>query len=538
MKNYTSGIGKVFHDAHFLNALLSVLALYVFEEWLFNSPQGEYLKSTLIFQPGMGLLTIIISGILSFFFCFAFVWTALNSSRAFQWLYILLFGISSLVQYGFWKAVGRFLSTPDLQIASATPLNIWMGAGTLYFNWQFFLPLLGFIALLFTAGNKDKRHQNFRLFFQICLYALFLGTYAVATNISTLLGPSLSSFFGTITQFGVGSIAPPSRVAIDYSHPGEPRNNIILVIDESIRGDHLSINGYHRETTPFLDQLDATDRTFYNWGVAVAGGTCSYISNVLMITGVRPGVDEFHLSDRYPTVFQYAKAMGYRTYYMDVQTATLWNGLRGQDLVYIDSWHKVIEFEDGYDSDLRAADLVTQIVSTTTGNFIVLNKRGVHFLYESSYPPEEEVWGPIPANYRQQPSLVINAYDNGIRYNLENFFGRLLSDPSILDDTTILYTSDHGQTLFENGVDWLHCNHTPQEARVPLFMLGRNLPPVDENFHASHSNILPTILDLMNVPQAKRIYEYAPSLFSSTKDTPADYYFFNGNLTLIDYPDP
>ena len=67
-----------------------------------------------------------------------------------------------------------------------------------------------------------------------------------------------------------------------------PKNNIVLVIDESIRGDHLSVNGYKRETTPFLDALSQED-SFYNWGLAVAGATCSHPSNSLILTGVRQG---------------------------------------------------------------------------------------------------------------------------------------------------------------------------------------------------------------------------------------------------------
>ncbi|MCK7485365.1 MAG: hypothetical protein MZU97_07245 [Bacillus subtilis] len=66
---------------------------------------------------------------------------------------------------------------------------------------------------------------------------------------------------------------------IDYVSETTPQNNIVLVIDESIRGDHLSVNGYSRPTTPFLDDFATSDADFYNWGVAIAGGTCSHTSN-------------------------------------------------------------------------------------------------------------------------------------------------------------------------------------------------------------------------------------------------------------------
>ncbi|MCZ2123651.1 MAG: sulfatase-like hydrolase/transferase [Anaerolineales bacterium] len=82
-----------------------------------------------------------------------------------------------------------------------------------------------------------------------------------------------------------------------------------------------------------------------------------------------------------------------------------------------------------------------------------------------------------------------------------NVIRRLLSNLHILKNTVFLYTSDHGQTLFENNATWLHCNYTTMEATVPLLMIGKDLPLVaTKNFLASHSNIFPTLLDLMEVP--------------------------------------
>jgi glucan phosphoethanolaminetransferase (alkaline phosphatase superfamily) len=309
------------------------------------------------------------------------------------------------------------------------------------------------------------------------------------------------------------------------------------VIDESIRGDHLSINGYDRATTPFLSSLANLDQDFHSFGLAVAGATCSYSSNALILTGVRPGMDEFEWTAVYPTVFQYAKAMGYKTYYMDAQTNSFWNGLTDQDLSSIDAWLTARDFGDDLNSDFRAADKIVEIVSHGSGNFIVLNKRGVHFLYESSYPPESVVWSPLPEDYVRNPRLVSNSYDNGVLFNVNTFFERLLIDPGILENTFILYTSDHGQTLFENNVSWLHCNSTLQEATVPLILIGRNMPPVTHPPRTHHSNILPTLLDLMGVPPAERIHPYSPSLFSDNESWPNDQYFFDGRLQLNQYSD-
>lgn len=538
MKTYIKTLGKVFLDKYFAAALVFVLSLYVFEEWAFDSPQGQFLKMLLTFDLKKDLAANLIVSFGSFVFCFLFVLFALRSPNNMRWIYGFAFGLSTLIQYGFWKAVKRFILEQDLQIAGSTPLNIWMGAGALYFNWIFILPLAAFVFLLFSIKGEETRPQSLRSIGVLLALIVSLGGFAFMADLSVLVGPSLPAYYGTIAQFGVNALVPSSRQAVEPITNTRAKNNILLIVDESIRGDHLGINGYSRDTTPYLSQIVSKEGIALNFGVAAAGGTCSYISNSLLITGVRPGSDDFKLVHTHPTVFQYARAMGYKTYYLDVQASSLWNGLKGDDLRYVDFWYKVNDFEDGYNSDFRAAEQITDILSESTGNFIMVNKRGVHFLYEGSYAPDAEIWGPTPDDYTKQPDLVVNAYDNGIRYNLDNFFRHLLPDLSILDTTYIIYTSDHGETLFEDGTDWLHCNNTIQEARVPLLILGKHLPTVETGFQASHSNILPTLLDLMDVPNNIRRYPYAPSLFSDENNQPVDVYFFDGALRLVDFQAP
>jgi arylsulfatase A-like enzyme len=70
-----------------------------------------------------------------------------------------------------------------------------------------------------------------------------------------------------------------------------------------------------------------------------------------------------------------------------------------------------------------------------------------------------------------------------------------------------------------------------------LVLIGDDLPAIDNMYPASHSNILPTLLDLMGVPPDQRAHSYAPSLFSGMENAP-DRFFLDGSLRLIDFPDP
>jgi glucan phosphoethanolaminetransferase (alkaline phosphatase superfamily) len=534
-------VSKKFLSNHsFFNAALFVIFLFLFEEYHFDVPQIKFFRRVIMHYSGKELWIAFVSAIASFLICWLFVQAALRSTRTFQVLYICLFTISLPVEYGFWRSLHRFMIPADLKVANATPVDIWKSASVLFFDWWFILPVIAFIFWLFIFGKRQTLKISLIRFVSLFLFITVLN-YAYSFSYLTTnfnWGLSFSSFYQMMARFLVENTFSPEREMLGWSHSQMPQNNIVLIIDESIRADHLSINGYERKTTPFLDQFAEIEVGFHNLGTAASGGTCSYISNTLLLTGVRPGLDDFQQTKTYPTVFQYAKAMGYKTYYMDVQTSILWNGLTDRDIPFVDSWFKVNDFGYGFDGDFRAADLIVKIASEGSGNFIVLNKKGVHFLYENSYPPEEAVWLPLPKNYISEPDLSSNPYDNGILYNVNTFFERLLVNPKILENTTILYTSDHGATLFENHVTWPQCNYSLQEARVPLILIGENLSAVNGTQRASHSNILPTLLDLMGVPPEERLHIYAPSLFSPTEKITTDRFFFDGSLRLVDFPDP
>ena len=48
-------------------------------------------------------------------------------------------------------------------------------------------------------------------------------------------------------------------------------NKIVMIMDESVRGDYVSLNDATHNTTPFLKTTDH----LVNFGVAISGGNCS-----------------------------------------------------------------------------------------------------------------------------------------------------------------------------------------------------------------------------------------------------------------------
>jgi lipid A ethanolaminephosphotransferase len=324
-----------------------------------------------------------------------------------------------------------------------------------------------------------------------------------------------------------------TRTRVTYRAAAPPTNNIVFVVDESVRGDHLGIDGYERDTTPLLAILSSSGK-LKNWGIASSGATCSIESNNLLLTGLHDLPDTDFNVYKLPTIFQYAKAAGYKNYYFDGQLSTVWNG-KASDLDDYE-WINAKNFAalQPYEIDHEIAARVRQIVASGTGNFIWINKRGTHKPYERAYPADANVWQ--PALYGADDSgfygsvdhdQLVNSYDNALLYNLQSFFSPLV-EPGIPDGTVIVYTSDHGQTLGENGAVVSHCSTTRNEAVVPLFVIGGDarLTSADASYKASHENLFATLLDLMNIPDTARQYPYAVSLLKAHGDdsTPRSYY--------------
>jgi lipid A ethanolaminephosphotransferase len=529
---------KIIQMQSLLLALLLAGLLTLLEEKVFQNPQG-YLVLVQLEVGGARLVSALVTTLASFFLLVFFVWLGLSLPRGWRWTLAVIFTVAMLVEFNYWEIFHREFTVNDMAVAIGAPLRMWNDSMNIFFNWLSLVPILAFVAVMAAPGQPDKKRAGW---LGVAL-ASCIGVNLLAGGLHTPVnwGTSLAKFYRTAVQWSLSGVQHVPREEISYQAPNgaKPANNVVLIIDESIRADHLSLNGYNRPTTPRLDELAEQTGLVYNWGTAAAGATCSADSNHLLITGVFiSAADDPDFRDemkRYPTIFQYAKAMGYQTAYLDAQTLYLWNGLSPEDLHFVDQWLTKDDLGGGLDVDQKAADWIFQTISHSTGNFIVLNKQGAHYLYENSYPGSEAIWGPIPADYHQQPELVRNPYDNSIRYTVNGFFEHLFAGEAAYENTVYVYTSDHAQTLFENGVDWLHCNYTRTEASVPLMLIGRLPAELDLSYPAGHANIFATLLDLMQVPEEARLHEYAPSLFAAGTARAVPRFFLSGSGKIFPY---
>ena len=509
---------------------------------------NNHLADGNVFRPmATGLVSLASIGL-----TVAFIWAALVSDWRYRIFYIIVFVFVIAVEYAIHLAVGRY-STFGLSLVGRFVGNytLFWDSAKEYFSLLSIVPITAFFLLLASVRPASNDGLKTAIFLVVANIVFFSASTCFTQN--EYFSTSLSAGARTAVEFpivwysgiengwGIQATYWSDRAAVDFVSPSRPKNNIVFIVDESIRGDHLSLNGYGNPTTPLLVDLERTGK-LKNWGLAVSGGTCSTISNEMLLTGVKPGYEADYMGYLKPTIFQFAKAMNYTTYRFDGQATVDWMG-KQQDLAFLDKRRDLNDAKLGgvakYQVDAVIAEEVNRIVSTSVGNFIWINKAGVHKPYTDAYISDSvdttNDGFHIQYGAVSQQELV-TTYDSGITYNVRSFFSALLPDLSVRPENVYLYTSDHGQTLMENGSAVSHCSDTRPEATVPLFIIAdrEDVSNADTTYPASHANLFATMLDLMNVPAEARHFNYAPSLLKAKQPDSERRFYITGYASARD----
>lgn len=472
---------------------------------------------------------------------FFFTYFALSSPYGWRLVYLALFCPATVVEYSYYMALQHFSTAEDLEnVIFGTNLDNKIDAVMIYLNWTAFIPCLIFLILLLTVKPLFKNGWKNLATVSLTATGFFLTTGYFTNNSYPII--SFGAYYRTLigSPFKLNYLNLTPRQIIEYRVAEKPRNNIVFIVDESIAGNHLSLNGYDRPTTPLLDELNKKG-FIKNWGLAVSGTTCSITSNKLLLTGITDLPDTKKQLMNNSIIYQYAKAMGYKTYYFDGQMNNLWS-LSDFDRQFVDEHitKEKLQTKNDYDIDAHIARQTREIVNNSTGNFIWINKRGTHIPYQRAYPKSAEIWSPVffadpfPtfADAEQERQAYINSHDNAVKFNLQLFFAALL-DGGVAKNTIYLYTSDHGQNLKDVLEQGSHCGDAPQQTVVPLFIISEpeRFSAVNTDYKASHSNIFATLLDLMNFPEAERKFTYDISLLKAKAADSKQRYYFVGDLS-------
>jgi arylsulfatase A-like enzyme len=327
--------------------------------------------------------------------------------------------------------------------------------------------------------------------------------------------------------------------------------NILVLVVDALRADHLSTYGYVRRTSPNLDRLADTGVLFEH---AFATSSWTLPSHVSLLTGLYPSqhgvgweTPKGLLTLGYPTLPEALSAHGYRTaaFSANVFWFTRDRGFdRGfihfedyfsslADMVSRPFYGRLVErfvlrrlgFED-FPGRKRASDINHALLRWIDADrsrpfFVFVNYMDTHdpYLppqpYRSRFSRAKDPGGMINWWVGRHPKLgpeevqgEIDAYDGAISY-VDDSIGQLVAelhrrDPS--GNTLVVITSDHGESFGEHGL-FLHGNTLYRnEIQVPLIVSWRGRIPAGARIEQPVTNAaLPaTVMDLIGVDDRAR----------------------------------
>jgi len=324
---------------------------------------------------------------------------------------------------------------------------------------------------------------------------------------------------------GLLGIACSERTALPLRTADGARPNVLLITVDTLRADHLGAYGYALPTSPALDSLAAEGVRFTNAFTPVpttAPAIAALVTGVhLDVHGVKENAGR--LPETLVTIGEALAAAGYRTagFYGN---GALQNGF-GQGLETWAPFAPSYFFTDAVGTT-RALAWIEQAASPW---FLWIHYMDPHGPYSSSPPertaalpypddpalalelpvaPRNAAYGMIP-RYQALPGLrrvgdYLRRYDGEIMGTDDELrrLRRALEQRGVLDDTLLVVTADHGESLGENRYYFQHGAELNEASlRVPLVLRHGALPAGTRvEAPASLVDVLPTLLTLVGVP--------------------------------------
>lgn len=326
-------------------------------------------------------------------------------------------------------------------------------------------------------------------------------------------------------------------VGLDAARPGPlatagRKSVVVVVVGETARAANFGLNGYGRDTTP---QLAAAPEVLH-FQDFTACGTSTAVSVPCMFSDLAR--DRFD-PDR----------ARYRENLLDVVSragvSVLWrennSGCKGVcERVPTEGFDDQDNGElcgpDGCFDEVLLQGLRRRIREADGDVLIALHQQGSHGpAYYKRYPERFRTFTPECASNspRQCPRRhIVNSYDNSIRYTdhvLARLVGLLRRDDDQYD-SALLYVSDHGESLGENGL-YLHgfpyAFAPDEQTRVPFVawfsegfrqaagMGDACLRGLTDNRY-SHDNLFHTVLGLFSVRTS--VYRRGRDIFAPCRD--------------------
>ena len=232
------------------------------------------------------------------------------------------------------------------------------------------------------------------------------------------------------------------------------REVYVYIIGEASRAMNWQLHGYGRETNPLLSGVG--DLVVFRDVLTQSNTT--HKSVPLILSSVATGEhEELYRRKGLPALFNEA---GFDTWFISNQSP---QGAMIDHLAH-DARHVIYIRSPRHDTQLLDEMRKALERSTSQKLLFVLHCYGSHFSYHQRYPREFAHFQPDNdvAIARQHRPMLVNAYDNSIRYT-DYFLAQTIDYLRSLKGTSsaLLYCADHGEDLIDDDRErFLHASPT------------------------------------------------------------------------------
>ena len=284
---------------------------------------------------------------------------------------------------------------------------------------------------------------------------------------------------------------------------------MVLVVGETVRGDHIGLNGYERNTTPLL----AGQQDIYSFKDVMSCGTSTAYSVPCMFSYMDRDNYDMDEAEYNENVLDTLSKQGVNVIWRDNNSSS--KGVADR-VVYED--YKSNKLNPECDEECRDIGMLTgldKVIKAPKDTLLVLHQMGNHGpAYYKRYPKAFEFFKPVCMSNelsKCDQQSVINGYDNAIRYT-DYFLNSVIETLKTYQkdyDVVMVYVSDHGESLGENNI-YLHglpYSVAPQaQKQVPVIIWSPRDNHIDASSIAnqlqqpvSHDYITPTLLQFFNI---------------------------------------
>ncbi len=417
-------------------------------------------------------LTIEAELVNSRYFLINFVWLllftipfALTQKRIWIKIGLIFFFILGLVEISHWCIVKAPLNATNILVVA----NSNFAEASEFMDTKFsyrLLYLLPFIGIFMLAWSRPKQISSIQPKWFIWLFAVvaigFIAENALNQRLvrkgvphTLKVGIQLADQIAVYQE--IFKTNDPKNVATE-NEAKTSTNLAVLIIGESESRRHMSLYGYHRNTTPLLRQRK---------DIVAFDNVITPFSNTLscVLSSISEGdIYTYDSLGTYVDILDVFHSSGYKTFWLSNQSLTgIWENLishtaKKADVTKFINTAGSTSFEatyvKSYDEGLFAP-LKEALNDTAANKLIVLHLMGNHTSYSKRYPEKFKKFegeGEVDGTQAH--------YDNSVLYNdfVVNEFFNMVNEHSNQKNisATAVYLSDHGENVYdENG----NCGH-------------------------------------------------------------------------------